>query len=608
MAYLDLSSKRALILTCRHLFRVGVPILYKNPFQLIADQPERLLSSSGIDPSRPKFRNNCLQHDHYSRTTRTMQQKLVQTARLVQLFLACIRSIQSRLPALCYPGYGRQWVRPPCTTDYLKYFVDHSSGSLLIRSFSHLFADLIKEPWKSAEINLNASTLPIIQVQNRIHQAFIEHNPENIQILAISVTNFRSISSQAHALSTLTTLELTDVTRDFDLESVIDFIRSHRMVFGRALVHLRFRASYGRLRPAACDLMKILETMREPETVDLSGWRDALFYISKIPTDELRTLLFSLTDLAPGLDVATIWKFMERCQHLGHLRMPVMDARQFEWAAAHKRKMLISRPILATKRSTLLSSMKRIELEGPVNLMIPCIKDALFAYQSSLKKMWARTSAPSVSTWAASVVLFECRLPFLTELHLEGPICFQFELPSLTQLPALRTLRLRAEPSEYASAIVPIGPLVMTSLARSSSSIQSTVSSMAKSSSSILEGRSSPSLSLSELGQRVQRQSNDLRFIAFLPRLAELTLHGPWTMADTYLRLIADHCRRLSHVELVHTVGTTIGGLLLAIENMRRLEFLRLHLHAVSDLYLVYVAKKKLVFSPDFDVTACAHV
>ncbi|KAG0234307.1 hypothetical protein BGW42_006699 [Actinomortierella wolfii] len=609
MAYLDLASKRALILTCKHFFRIGAPILYKNPFQLIVDQPECLLSASGKDLTRSKAHTKGRRYDHYAKSTRTMQQKLAQTARLIQLFLACTRGVQSRLPALLYPGYGQHWVGSPCSIDYLQLYVDHSCGSQIIRSFSHLFADHAKEPWKSADTSLNPAILRAIQVQNKIHQAFIERNMGNLKTMAISATNFHGILPHVHELPLLTTLEITDLTGEFDMEKVIDFVRSHRMVFGRVLVHVHFRANFGRRRPAVCELMRILEAMKDPETVDLTDWRDALFFIHRIPTHELRTLLFSLIDQAPGMDVAIIWKFMERCQHLRHLRIPVIDAKLFDWAASHKRRTLISQPIIATKRSTLLSAMKRLELEGPANLMLSCIKDALFAYQSSLEKMWARSSTPNVSNLAASVLLFECQLPFLTELHLEGPICFQFELPSLTQLLRLRVLRLLAQPSEYASAIAPVGALVLSSsLTRSSSSTHSNVSSAAKSSSSLSDERSSSSLTLSELGHRVRRQSNDLRFIAFLPRLVELAMHGPWTMADTFLRLIADHCHRLSHVELVHTVGTTIGGLLLAIENMPRLEFLRLHLQDVRDLHLVYVSADKMIFPPDLDISTCTHV
>ncbi|KAF9153083.1 hypothetical protein BG015_004099 [Linnemannia schmuckeri] len=172
--------------------------------------------------------------------------KLKKMSRLLQLLIACT-SIQARLPALRYPGYGQQWIRPPCRVDYLLYYSDQQEGGeIMIQCFHLLFADLVQCRWEDEARGLGVPLSPpdkeAYKVLYQIQREFMAHHPAGIRTLSVSVTHtIDHAITLAPQLGRVSRLELTDLEVEFKVEKVVDFIKSHRMVFGPVLKEISLK-------------------------------------------------------------------------------------------------------------------------------------------------------------------------------------------------------------------------------------------------------------------------------------------------------------------------------------------------------------------------------
>ncbi|KAF9353739.1 hypothetical protein BGX34_011399 [Mortierella sp. NVP85] len=576
------------------------------------------------------------------------QLKLNKITRLLQLFIACT-PVQARLPALRYPGYGQQWIRAPCRVDYLQYYIDQQQGNeIMIQCFHLLFADLVH---CDENPGLGGNVVPIAppdqeayKVLHQIQKEFMGHCADRIRTLSVSVAHtIEHAGTLVPRLGAVTRLELTDLEELLDsqnggdaLEKVLDLIKSHRLTFGYVLKDLiltgksnsfkllsstaptspvslaatglttpptsvpsspttpfdplsssPFSESYYTSRiPTVTNknghsnILTIIEAVKGLERLDLSGWTSAILHLDRIASPQLKALWLSFT--FPSSDymdsrVARLPEYLERCRHLEELRVPIRRADVFGWAANEKRSSLICAPILASSRTKRLPNMRRIHLQGPSVELLDCVIDAAFAFQETLQDLEASSR---MAVFQPTTIEWDWYLPRLTRLRLEGPISMHFKLDSLQRCPALEELVLSTMPAEECSdEYQQVDPHYLPQPSRLRHRQH--------------HHQDQPTIADPTSYLMMYIRTPEMYRIGSLRRLKTLKLVGPWQVADTVLRRIADRCTRLRELTLNRTLGLTPGGVLLAIENMHQLERLDLRMD-VEDLHLVRVVTRKL--------------
>ncbi|KAG0300642.1 hypothetical protein BGZ98_009027, partial [Dissophora globulifera] len=533
------------------------------------------------------------------------QLKLRKMARLLQLLIACT-PVQARLPALRYPGYGQQWVRPPCRVDYLEYYIDQQqAGEIIIQCFHLLFADLVQCRWEDEAQGLGEPIAPpdkeAFKVLHHIQKEFMLHNASRIRTLSMSgVHTVEYAIALVPQLAAVTRLELTDVDdEDFQLEQVIDFIKSHRMLFGPALRHISIvekgASTIGTSAPPSptllatsiaqepivgnqsiskshSNILAVVDAIKSLECVDAVGWASCILYLDRIQTTNLKQLYLSFT-FPPSESVeskaARLSEYLERCRNIEVIRIPIRRADVFQWAAQEKKTSLICAPILTGSRTKKLPKVRKLHLHGPSWELMDCVQDAAFAFQDTLEDLDARSQ---LRIWQPTTLRWDWYMLKLTKLRLEGEISLHFSFESLQRCPGLEELTLVMATGEYWRLQKP-----------QQQHQQHWRSSSQPSQLSVTDQGSNLLLFL---------RSREMYRIGVLKRLKSLTLAGPWQVPDMALRRIADQCKRLRELTLDQTVGTTTGGILLAVENMQALESLDLRLD-VEDLKLVHIAARK---------------
>ncbi|KAF9296762.1 hypothetical protein BGZ88_011935 [Linnemannia elongata] len=608
--------------------------------------------------------------------------KLKKMSRLLQLLIACT-SIQARLPALRYPGYGQQWIRPPCKVDYLLYYTDQQEGGeIMVQCFHLLFADLVQCRWEDEARGLGVPLGPpdkeAYKVLYQIQREFMVHHPAGIRTLSVSAVHTIDYAiTLAPQLGRVSRLELTDLELEFKVEKVVDFIKSHRMVFGPVLKELSLKkkqtegeickgsgaSSPGPTRGAgggyqvsnsaaslfsfgsagspisstatfpphptpagiiaatgggggipsstsppvaliqslinfprsattssmasSSSVMSVVQAIKGLERLDATNWDDCVLYLDRLPSSSLKRLwLSSNTPSSTSPDytqaeqqLVGLADQLKQWRQLEEIKMPIRKGNVFAWAANEKRSALICAPILAGSRTKRLPKMRQIHLEGPTLDVVDSVRDAAFAFQATLEDLEARSR---IRVWHPTTIEWGWRMPRLTRLTLEGEISLYFSLDALNRCPALEELTLatsmRHQHHHYRQDQPPLSPL--PHLARGAN----------------------PGGDL-----LLFIRSQEIRSIASLKNLQRLSLHGAWQVPDRVLRRIADQCLKLKELRLDQTVGTTIGGVLLGVENMQRLERLELRLNVV-DLSLVRVVTRKLAFLSSIQLTSLRTV
>ncbi|KAF9389745.1 hypothetical protein CPB97_010696 [Podila verticillata] len=503
-------------------------------------------------------------------------------ARLLQLLIACT-DVQARLPALRYPGYGQQWIRPPCKVDYLRHYIDHHNFAALVLCFPYLFAD------KSSSCELLSTspcTVPqdsdVFKVLFQIQRAFMAHTACRIQTLSVSARSMAGlVVPMIPQLSRVTRLELTDLDQDFELEPILDFVKSHRMLVGPILKDIKLAgrsftsrdtlvSTYTKNSRLNADKVRtILGAIRELEKVDgqawtpsvgLLGFKDVAYSNLKVlkcsfspAPSSFRSAYFPLPQGA-HIDTNSDWSsLLEKCRSLEQIKIPVRHGDVYRWAYLEKKTALICAPILPTHRTKQLPPMHRIHLCGATVELLDTVADVAFAFQDTLQDLEAHAW---LRVWQPATLEFDWTMARLTRLVLDGELSLHFCLDSLAWCPMLEHLSLSTDPS-----LDPGSHLLL------------------------------------------YIRSREMHKVACLKRLRRLVLRGAWPMSDVSLRKIADRCRRLTSLVLDHTTETSIGGVLLAVERMYMLESLSLRLDVV-DLYLVRVVVRKLDFLRSMQLTS----
>ncbi|KAF9907975.1 hypothetical protein EC991_010323 [Linnemannia zychae] len=500
------------------------------------------------------------------------------------------------------------------------------------------------------------------------------HHPGGIRTLSVSAAHtIEHAITLAPQLGKVTKLELTDLELEFRVEQVVDFIKSHRMLFGPVLKEISLKkkrssealgsmngngtnshsfspigGTQGSLSagslfsfggpggspisstatfpphsvflantgggtggisstspPAALiqslinfprsattssatasnPVIAVVEAIKGLERLDVTGWDECVLYLDRLPSASLKRLWLSFNvPSASSSDYVlaeqqlnNIDDQLKQWRQLEEIKTPIRKGNVFAWAATEKRSALICAPILAGSRTKRLPKMRRIHLEGPTLDVVDSVRDAAFAFQETLEDLEARSK---VRVWHPTTIEWGWRMPRLTRLTLEGEISLYFSLDALNRCPALEELTLA------------------TSMRRQQHHDQRQ------------ENQQPPLSPLPHLARGANPggdlllfiRSQEIRSIANLKKLQRLSLHGAWQLPDRVLRRIADQCLQLKELTLDQTVGTTIGGVLLGIENMHRLETLELRLDVV-DLSLVRVVARKLAFLSSIQLT-----
>ncbi|KAG0338167.1 hypothetical protein BG000_004441 [Podila horticola] len=454
---------------------------------------------------------------HCATTASTLDQlKWSKMARLLQLLIACT-DVQARLPALRYPGYGQQWIRPPCKVDYLRHYIDHQNFAAIVLCFPYLFAD------KSSSCLLLATDPCTVPQDSDVFKVmFLIQRAMGLLVVPM-----------IPQLARVTRLELTDLDQDFDLEPILDFVKSHRMLVGPILKDTRL---VGRsFTPSRLDTLVSTYTKN-----------------SRLNADKVRTILGAIRDLEKvdgqaWTPTAALLDFKDVVVSDNNLKIkiPVRHGDLYRWAYIAKKSALICAPILPNTRTKRLPRMHRIHLCGATVELLDTIGDVAFAFQDTLQDLEAHSW---LRVWQPATLEFDWTMSRLTRLVLDGELSLHFSLDSLAWCPMLEHLSLSTDPS-----LEPGAHLLL------------------------------------------YIRSREMHKVACLKRLRRLVLRGAWPVSDVALRRIADRCKRLSSLVMDHTTETSIGGVLLAVERMYKLESLSLRLD-VEDLYLVKVVVRKLVF------------
>ncbi|KAF9372669.1 hypothetical protein CPC16_002305 [Podila verticillata] len=448
-------------------------------------------------------------------------------ARLLQLLIACT-DVQARLPALRYPGYGQQWIRPPCKVDYLRHYIDHHNFAALVLCFPYLFAD------KSSSCELLSTspcTVPqdsdVFTVLFQIQRAFMIHTACRIQTLSVSARSMAGlVVPMIPQLSRVTRLELTDLDQDFELEPILDFVKSHRMLVG----------------PILKDIKLAGRSFTSRDTLVSTYTKN-----SRLNADKVRTILGAIRELekvdgqawTPSVGLLG---FKDVTYSNLKIKIPVRHGDVYRWAYLEKKTAMICAPILPTHRTKQLPPMHRIHLCGATVELLDTVADVAFAFQDTLQDLEAHAW---LRVWQPATLEFDWTMARLTRLVLDGELSLHFCLDSLAWCPMLEHLSLSTDPS-----LDPGSHLLL------------------------------------------YIRSREMHKVACLKRLRRLVLRGAWPVSDVALRKIADRCKRLTSLVLDHTTETSIGGVLLAVERMYMLESLSLRLDVVDLYLVRVVVRK----------------
>ncbi|KAF9437331.1 hypothetical protein BGZ76_001156 [Entomortierella beljakovae] len=476
----------------------------------------------------------------------------------------------------------------------------------------------------------------------------MSHNAARIRTLSVSaIHSIELAESMVPQMAAVTRLEITDLDLDqhqpmFQVDHIIEFVKSHRMLFGPILTDISIvgksspltssslsypgttllpaplspsttfestLASLSSRLPTSNENIKrnndgiplIFENLRNVKSIDATEWADCILHLdSIIPVVKSKTTpngtITNTHNPAGSLTISTntaivpittsikkLWlsfnfppsqsidskparlsEVLERCRNIEQVRVPIRRSDVFTWAMSEKKTSLICAPILANSKTKQLPKIKRLHLHGPVSDLLDCVHEAAFAFQDTLEDLEAQSI---LRVWQPTVRVWEGYMVNLKRLKLDGEVCLYFSLDSLKQCPALEELSLSL-PSADAWIYNPHDQ------------------SQYLGSTSNRNGKTQP------IPSPLHHQA--ITRISELKRLRSLTLVGAWVIPDTSLRRIADHCRQLTHLCLNQVIGMSIGGLLLGVENMCKLEALSLTLDIV-DLHLVRVVIRPLI-------------
>ncbi|KAG0238975.1 hypothetical protein BGW41_007991 [Actinomortierella wolfii] len=522
----DRATLTALMQAHSVLFRIAVPFLYKGPLRLLQDEPNfhwskteetrrydrlvhLLLVSSGLllhrEVDGQGFRFPEEEDGFGSEHNNTAGQLQPQ-------------STSSQLNTSLLPSYGPEVVALdlPTTTNYLAYCVDMHLDPMLHESFMTLFP-FIPHCYRAHPVSFPA----LIHTRNQIELAMIDQLAPQIYALTVSLyfnvprikipwlTHLRRLEvwGTEYGLLTPNDVALGDYritkrsTRSIEarsgtwtrLDQLLMFIVDHNKHHG-TLRELKIGSNpdgidshfYSQLQPNE-RLIEIVEAMGEQlEVLDVECWPDAVWYLDRIPTTSLRTLILHRARTpVHNWNHAQFCMLLESCKHLEELqtfiahpdifnpwRPPVGNSGSESAFAPQKispgRHGDYHRYHQASPLSRPRRAMKRIELMGYAEVVNLAVNEATALFSDTLESItvrswfsgklssiplsWTTTGSTSTSSSfhqqqttpprSSPLSSMAISLPQLTQLDLQGEIAWTFDFESLLSCPRLVRLRL----------------------------------------------------------------------------------------------------------------------------------------------------------------------
>ncbi|KAI9239962.1 MAG: hypothetical protein BYD32DRAFT_459308 [Podila humilis] len=451
-------------------------------------------------------------------------------------------------------------------------------------SFSSLFSFLSTSPFSTAP-----SSASSLSTWSSTSSSSVSSSSHSLHSSTASLSSHWNMPRISGKLSRLSRLELFDVHYDFDLEAVIDFLRTHDQVYGTIReIKVGGPDDLGRWTPPG--LIRILQSLKRVKVLDMTDWREAIKYLDMIPTKHLETLLLGnvrMTTLNSGgsstepgteqlLDSESEnqedpqIRALKSCRRLKELRMPVLIDGLFKWAVQdRKRRQRLAGQWVYGPDPV---HIQVVHLSGSnTGPLVSTLVDVTDAFRDSLQTLQSTSWSDMAETLSCCQPLtWNWCLPRLQVLDLQGEIACRFKVQALEHCPELRVLRLSLPHSVLPS------PSTGTRGRIDSDSLQE-------------EGERSRECECS--GQQQYTSLTDLftpRSLgtrrSILPKLQELNIAGDWGLDDSSLLGMAEVVPTLTRLSLLRCEGLSAAGVARVIPCFRVLHWLEVNKMWYSEL------------------------
>ncbi|KAF9203976.1 hypothetical protein BGZ49_005837 [Haplosporangium sp. Z 27] len=245
------------------------------------------------------------------------------------------------------------------------------------------------------------------------------------------------------------------------LDKMLTFIWDHQRLFG-TLRELKIENKTVPMEEQPSRLIELVEAMGDRlEVLDVQFWPEAVLYMDRIPTAQLKSLLLHTYKFpAPVFkESSSMAMFLSQCPRLQEISMYTGEKdllrawKQGLWAhSVSDPKISLTSTFQQSSingahrdntysRTLGMTEMKKINVVGLTQNVISITNDASALFTSSLEVLIARSwfSGKHTTTplsWAGST------LSQLTDLDLEGEVAWTFDYGSLLGCPRLSRIRL----------------------------------------------------------------------------------------------------------------------------------------------------------------------
>ncbi|KAG0018795.1 hypothetical protein BGZ81_010055 [Podila clonocystis] len=463
----------------------------------------------------------------------------------------------------------------------------------------------------------NTKTVEMAQAtRSKIERDLLQHSPQQIKTLCISAPRFHTILQTLQVepaapvqasisyhwsmprisgkLCRLSRLELFDVHYDFDLEAVIDFLRTHDQIYGTIHeIKVGGPDDLGRSTPPG--LIRILQCLKRVKVLDMTDWREAIKYLDMIPTKHLETLLLGnvrMTTLNSGGSTTTTTeteqqsteatedqedpqiRTLKSCRRLKELRMPVLIHNLFEWAIQdRKRRQRLAGQWFYGPEPV---HIQVVHLSGSnTGPLVSTLVDVADAFRDSLQTLQSTSWSDMAETLSCCQPLtWNWCLPRLQVLDLQGEIACRFKIQALEHCPELRALRLSLPHSVLSS------PSTGTRGRTDNASVE-------EDGRTAMEYERSGQLQYTSLAHLFTPRSSRTKRNLLL-KLQELSIAGDWGLDDSSLLGMVEAVPTLTRLSLLRCEGLNAAGLARTIPSFRMLHWLEVNKAWRSDLESVF--------------------
>ncbi|KAF9932868.1 hypothetical protein BGZ67_004531 [Mortierella alpina] len=377
------------------------------------------------------------------------------------------------------PRYGPEVIPlpSPSTVDYLSYYTDMHHDPMMHDSFMTLFPS-IPNCYQANVIWYRS----MVEIRNRIELAMLDRVGHQLTSLTVMMpvqvprikvgwmANLRRLEVLGSEFCLLTDQDLEAGRHTIERRSTISrgatttrldrmlmFIWDHQRIYG-TLRELKIEDKPLSLEMrVGSQLIELVEAMGDHlEVLDAQFWPDAVFFLDRIPTRNLRRLWLH-TQKDPAVifpESGNLSTFLSHCQALEDIRMytrcrDMLSAwrpeqqvqRQEEFWAQASQEGAFSQPFEHHHRQYGMTKLKRIDIAGPTQDVISVMNEAAEMFDSTLETMTIRSwfdgkTAPTPLSWSGLT------LARLSELDLDGEVAWTFNYPCLLSCPRLTRIRL----------------------------------------------------------------------------------------------------------------------------------------------------------------------